>query len=86
MKFAIVLALGSLALASACAPLDQPSAGFGNAVHHNINAQVVNPDANAGDLPPPELVGERTRDAFDRYREGNVKRPIPLGTTNGVKK
>lgn len=77
--------IAALALMAACAPIDQPSPGFGDAVRHNIAAQVVNPDPHPLDLPPPELDGERARDAIDRYRAGKVKRPMPLGTTTVIK-
>jgi hypothetical protein len=80
----LLLALPLAALA-ACAPADRPSPGFGDAVRHNIAAQVVNPDANLADLPPPEMEGERTRGAFERYQADKVKRPVPLGTTTVIK-
>jgi type IV pilus biogenesis protein CpaD/CtpE len=75
------LALSAILALVACAPADQPSPGFGNAVRQNMAAHVINPDPHPNDLPPPEFDGERTKDAFQRYREDKVKKPVPLNTT-----
>jgi len=75
------LALSTALALVACAPVDEPSPGFGNAVRQNMAAQIINPDPHPNDLPPPEFDGERTKDAFERYREGKVKRPVTLDTT-----
>lgn len=79
------LSIAALALLAACAPVDQPTPGFGDAVRFNIAAQVVNPNPHPNDMPPPEMEGERTRGAIERYQTDKVKRPVPLGTTDGIK-
>lgn len=77
--------LAAVSLAAACAPVDQPSPEFGNAVRQNIAAQVVNPDPYPADMPAPEFDGERTRDSLQRYRDDKVKRPLPMNTTTIIK-
>jgi hypothetical protein len=73
------LALAALTLV-ACAPVDEPTPGFGNAVRQNMAAHIVNPDPHPDDMAPPEFDGARSGDASQRYREGKVKVPVPLNT------
>lgn len=75
------LALACVGMAAACTSLDQPTPGFGNAVMHNMAAQVINPDPQP-DMTLSEMDGERTKDAIQRYREGKVKRPAHMGTSS----
>lgn len=82
MKTRSLVVLAAFSMTVACAPVDEPTPGFGNAVRQNIAAQVVNPDPRSDDLPPPELDGERTRTSVDRYRADKVKAPVPLGTSS----
>lgn len=83
MKSPLVI-LVALSMTAACAPADQTSPGFGNAVRQNIAAQVVNPDPTLADAAP-EFDGERARDAVQRYRDDKVKRPVPMNTTTIIK-
>lgn len=55
--------------------------GVGDAVHHNIAMQVINPDPHPGDEPPPETSGRRIGDAAERYRSGEVIQPVPINTS-----
>ncbi len=79
------LSLAGVSLAAACAPVDQPVPGFGNAVRQNMAAHIVNPDPHPDDLPPPEMDGERVKGAIDRYREDRIKRPVTLQTTTIIR-
>jgi type IV pilus biogenesis protein CpaD/CtpE len=68
MRTAIMTVAAFLGL-TACADTQAPlNAGFGDAYHHNMAVQVIDPNpANAGS-GAPDLEGERARIAIDRYR------------------
>ncbi len=76
-----------LALAAACAllaacasPSPNYDARFGEAVHRNVQAQVLQPEASQDPGVPLGLDGGAARDAVQRYRESfrNVAPPPPV--------
>lgn len=86
MKRTIVLTLSALAGAAALAgcsdtlPLNQID-GFGAAVRHNIEAQVVNPNPKpeAGPIP---MNGNRAGIAMERYEADQIKQPRSMSTSS----
>jgi type IV pilus biogenesis protein CpaD/CtpE len=85
MKTAIAYTVAAIAVAamlSACSdtlPLNQPD-GFGNAVRHNIEAQVVNPNPKPESGPIP-MNGNRAGIAMQRYESDKVKEPKSMSTS-----
>jgi hypothetical protein len=79
----LFLILGFLLLPCACAPIEagQGAPSFGNAVHQNIAAQVVNPEAaeNGG---APEYSGARAAVAQKRYLLNTVEKVEAPATSN----
>jgi hypothetical protein len=74
-----IIAVGAAALAvSACTPND---IGLGNAAKANYAAQIVEPDPQYEDAMVAN--GNQTAAAQERYRKGNVKKPVGVKTTTG---
>lgn len=74
-----IFAASSLLLAvSACTPND---IGLGNAAKANYAAHIVDPDPQYADAMVAN--GAQTAAAQDRYRKGNVKKPVGVKTTTG---
>lgn len=72
-----IFACAALALSvAACTPND---IGLGNAVRANYAAQVVEPDPQYADAMVAN--GAQAAAAQDRYRKGNVKKPVRAETT-----
>jgi type IV pilus biogenesis protein CpaD/CtpE len=67
-----LILLAVLALAACEDPHRPLSRDFGNAVHANIAAQVINPNPTFG---AADTDGQRVSDAMERYRAGKVHRP-----------
>ncbi|HEV7232836.1 MAG TPA: hypothetical protein VGN36_01225 [Sphingorhabdus sp.] len=77
IKRFIICSLPLLA-ATACTPND---IGLGNAAKANYAAHIVNPDPS---YEGPQVAnGAQTAAAQDRYRKGNVKKPVGVKTTSG---
>lgn len=71
-------------LTAACQPIEPAGADlFGDAVAHNMELQVVNPDP-AHEAGPPALDGNRAGLAAGRYLNDQVKQPRDLRTTSSV--
>jgi hypothetical protein len=51
------------------------SPSFGEAVHHNMAAQIINPEPTYARAQ--EGNGRRAADAYVRYEQGRVVRPAP---------
>ena len=49
-------------------------ADFGNSVHHNMSAQIVNPRIAKPGTKAPEMEGTRAFKAIDRYQRGDVEK------------
>lgn len=64
----------SLLVLGGCAQPETLSSDFGDAVRHNMAAQVVNP-APRHSTAPPEMDGGRAAIARGRYQAGMVKEP-----------
>jgi len=93
MKFIAtsVLVLSVALLASACDPVMRKKSlnpTFGNAVRHNMQVQIVNPDAGTQPAEPTEMSGTRAASAYGRYTTGTIKAPeaISAGSKSGSKK
>jgi hypothetical protein len=72
------MAFTAFGLAACVAPPQHLSADFGNAVNHNIAAQVDNPMPNERIGAGPQD-GERLERAIERYRTNKVYQPrLPL--------
>jgi hypothetical protein len=93
MKYAITnaIVLSLALLMSACGPFERKASlnpTFGNAVRHNMNVQIVNPDAGAKPTEPSDQDGNRARDAYKRYSTGAVEEPkeVKAGGAGGSSK
>jgi hypothetical protein len=62
-------------------PQERISAGFGEAVHRNMSAHIINP--TPAQAAPTEMEGRRGHVAIERYMRGQVKEP-PAPTTSTV--
>ncbi len=79
----LIAILGSLAAVTACAPQEKLHPSFGNAVQHNMAAQIINPSpVYSGAQQVPELDGPRAAGAQGRYDTGKVIQPERLRTTD----
>ena len=84
---AIVLALAALPLLGGCATYHSTAAGkldpadFGEANRQTYAAMIVNPDPEYD----TEMAGnaQQGTDAIERVREGQVKQPERISTTEG---
>ena len=67
--------------ASSQPALEAHSTGFGDAIAHNIAAQRIAPTAEdkANTFIPPNRA--RQKAAREAYEKGEVKEPVPVGTT-----
>jgi len=86
---ALILSLA--ALTSACGPFERKASldsTFGNAVRHNMNVQIVNPDAGSKPAEATDLDGYRATSAYGRYAAGTTKKPTAdsSGGKSGSKK
>jgi hypothetical protein len=79
MNIKRIMVIGVAALAvSACTPND---IGLGNAAKANYAAHIVDPDPQYADAMVAN--GAQTAAAQERYRKGNVKKPVGVKTTTG---
>lgn len=60
-------------------PLSQD---FGNAVHHNMAVQIVNPEASAAISAPPTLDGNRANAVMTEYQGGTTKKVETIKTSD----
>jgi len=60
-------------------PLSQD---FGNAVHHNMAVQIVNPEASAAITELPTLDGNRANAAMTQYQGGATKKVEAIKTSD----
>ncbi len=58
--------------------------GFGNAIRHNMAAQIIAPEPRLATEPPAALDGRRSAGAIQRYEKGEVIEPEKLRTTEGA--
>jgi type IV pilus biogenesis protein CpaD/CtpE len=87
LALAGALAACGAGLAGCVVPQQTLSADFGRALHENLVAQIADPDA-AYPGPPPPADGARAALAMERYRTGQVIKPVPataskIGITSG---
>ncbi len=84
MRIAFLTVAAAFGL-SACVDTQEPlNTGFGDAYHHNIAAQVIDPSpANAGS-GATDLDGERAHIAIERYRSSTTIAPEDTTTTSDV--
>ena len=75
------LALLPLIAVAACTPIDS---GFGDSVRTNQALHVIDPGPVPDDDAPIMTSGVRAGGAAERYRKGEVKRPVPVTTTGGA--
>ena len=74
-----IIAAATVALTvTACTPND---IGLGNAARANYVAQIVEPDPSYEG--PMVANGAQAAAAQDRYRKGEVKKPVRVKTTSG---
>ena len=68
---------------SACVESNEPlQSGFGDAYHHNIAVQVINPEPENAGSGAPNLDGERAGLAIERYKAGNIIEPVQVDTSS----
>lgn len=68
---------------SACVEANEPlQSGFGDAYHHNISVQVINPQPENAGSGAPSLDGDRAGLAMERYKAGNVIVPVEVTTSS----
>jgi type IV pilus biogenesis protein CpaD/CtpE len=69
---------------SACVEANEPlQSGFGDAYHHNIAVQVINPQPENAGSGAPNLDGDRAGLAIERYKSAKTLEPVVV-TTSGV--
>jgi hypothetical protein len=78
MTIRLSLLAGALALAGCQLPPGPHAPDFGDAVRHNMEAQMVDPDAGTTQAEAPEMDGRRAVGAVGRYRTGTVIPPREL--------
>lgn len=66
---------------TACQEPRHLSPDFGNAVHQNMAAHVIDPTPMPLDEEGPAFQGRRAAEGIDRYNTGRVIQPRPLATT-----
>lgn len=64
----------------ACTPIDT---GLGNSIRTNQALHVIDPGPVADDDAPIMTSGVRAAAAAERYRKGEVKKPVAITTTGG---
>lgn len=69
-----------LLMLAACTPIDT---GLGDTVRTNQALHVINPGPVADDAPIMTS-GERAAAAAERYRKGEVKKPVAVTTTGAA--
>jgi hypothetical protein len=86
-RFALLTPLFLTLAVSACQNRNAVPLGadFGEAVHHNMSVQVINPDPAPADKGVPAFDGVRASGVAKRYETGNVTPPSPE-TTGGKSK
>ena len=76
LKILIIGAAVPIALAACENPPHQPrtmlSPSFGDAVHHNMAVQIINPEGSQ-DFGPTPMDGDRANIAVKRYRTDTTK-------------
>ena len=80
-----VLPLALLFAVAACAQYqnDAPlGRDYGNAVHHNLSVQVIDPAPNLEGKEIPNMEGTRAAGAIERYDTGTVIAPETIETTD----
>jgi uncharacterized membrane protein YgcG len=80
MRTKLFLIAPSLALLAGCTPIDT---GLGDALHHDIALQVLDPDPQYAGDEIEGGSGQRAADANKRYREGKVTPPVTIRTNSG---
>lgn len=77
------LALIAVVGLSACAEPNEPlNTGFGDAYHHNIAVQVINPEPENAGSGAPTLDGNRAAIAIERYKSGKTLEPVEVTTSS----
>ena len=87
MKYtATILGLGLLVSLAGCdtGPREPLGTGFGNAIQHNMAAQIIAPEPRLATDTPAALDGQRSAGAIKRYEKGEVIEPEKLRTTEGA--
>ncbi len=74
------LTLPSVLALAACTPVDT---GLGDSIRTNQALHVIDPGPVAGDDAPIMTSGVRAAAAAERYRKGEVKKPVAITTTGG---
>jgi len=75
-----LLLLPVLAL-SACTPIDT---GLGDSIRTNHALHIIDPHPVADDDAPIMTSGVRAAAAAERYRKGEVKKPVAITTTGAA--
>lgn len=77
----LLASLGALLLLAGCYHMAPgPYApDFGEAVRHNMDMHIVDPEAGLAEVEAPELDGARGALAIGRYRADQVKEPRAIG-------
>jgi type IV pilus biogenesis protein CpaD/CtpE len=74
MKLQAMIVLAGLAVAACNTPADTPLPGFGEAVHNNMTAQIIDPQPpESMQLPPSD--GVRRSLMISRYQRDEVETP-----------
>jgi len=74
----VVFAGAALLALAGCTPNDT---GIGDAARANYAAQIVDPEPQHAEAMTAD--GSQVAGAQDRYRKGNVKKPVGVKTTSG---
>ena len=84
MKIQTTVLLAGLALGACNTPADTPPPGFGEAVHNNMAAHIIDPQPpETMELPPSD--GVRRSLMIERYQADEVESPpLPVTTTLGL--
>ena len=77
-----LLPLGLLLVVAACNHTQPLSPYFGNAVHHNLSMQIINPAPDLEGREVPDMEGTRAAGAIERYDTGTGFAPVIIETTN----
>ncbi len=77
-----LLPLGLLLVVAACNHTQPLGPNFGDAVHHNMSMQIINPAPDLEGREVPGMEGTRADGAIERYDSGTVISPEAIETTN----
>ena len=83
---ATILGLGLLVSLAGCetGSREPLGTGFGNAFHHNMAVQIIDPGPRMATDAPATLDGKRAAGAIKRYEAGEVIEPEKLRTTEST--